>query len=317
MSFTLQWHMSARPEQPLWEYLDLIGLPFRESQQALIDQYGHRPVGWSDGLNYCEINTSVPFIDGLVHPIGFQFQFSRDLIGHPSDFSAYVRLFDNNQDNFDHALRDITAIFGAGQTNSVSNTIGHQWKFGFGHINITTWPPHLNKRFGRNRRHEIISGSDTECGITIETGWRPGLSQSEKTALKAYTPIWDSDESPHYNGSPLCRDLPETMTPMKAGFGLGQSEDLPILVRVWSKSLVEVLPLDWITHIDVHSLTPAKGGAECHLSARYRPYGQPSVAEMSLALAQDFSDPFAFTDLAKDLSQRLDKPLEVYEMPNA
>jgi len=302
-------------EAPLWDYLDACGFPFRLTRGTLVERFGYRPSGWSDGLEYIEPHSGTPFLPGLAHGLVCHKLPDTDMQVYASDFFTYVRTHDTAEANFAHALRGLHALFGDGRDTSSSNTLAQTWQMGFASLTATAFPPHLNTIFPANQRHILIPGSAMECEISIVTAWRLPLDADEKRAVATYSPL-----HLHAPGDPprplrLIQPFTHDAPPLPPGFGL--SEDGTALLHVPHPNLVNILPLDWITSVTRISLLPARGGGEASILVYYRPSGQHHLPPHVLELAARPGDPFTYNDLARALGKKLDVPLSEIEQPNA
>lgn len=291
-------------ESKLWNYLDECGVEFRRSRAELVKLYNSYNCGWTDDLNYCEPGCRQPFIEGLAHPVVFQFTDVDDLSQPPTYLEAFVRQSKSPQENLNFAVAQIEALFGPGQDASVSNTESKVWNFGLARVRATIWPKDLNTEFGRNNRHESIPGSETECKIEIETAYCPGVSDAEATALSRYVTISETQLPSHWKRhfSSLSRRVDHQIT---RGFGIDQ--DAKFLIRIDDERIVHFLPVEWIRSVSYHQLLPAKGGGSISINVDYRP--NATGRSTSLPLLNVKYKKGAFRSHATDLSQKLLVPL--------
>jgi len=302
-------------ERALWDYLDHCGYAFRRPGSELITEYGSRNCGWTDGLDYCELESAKPFIEGLAHPVTFQFAPGSYQGAPPGTLQGYVRLSSDPFENYKTAVDQLQALFGPGEDASVSNTKSRRWRFGSAQVSATIFPAELNQPFGSNSRHDRIPGSQTECSIYIETAYCPPLSAREAEAVATYSQI-HAAPSPRHTMMPLyisdtIRARGEMMPGAAEGFGLSGGETY--LIRVDSKDHIHVLPAEWIHQVMYTKLLPAKGGGGLYLDVRYWHAGLKENGSSHLTLVQSAFKEGAYLGLARRLAKTLGVPLEEYE----
>lgn len=76
----------------------------------------------------------------------------------------------DNRKTYEEIFSGISALLGAGQDVSASNTLSHQWKDEDLELKICTWPPELNQAFrGSNAISAVDPNYEFETHITIST----------------------------------------------------------------------------------------------------------------------------------------------------
>ena len=303
-------------KNPLFEYLDRCGIGFRQSMSELINTYGSRNCGWTENLDYCEVQGELPFINGLAHPLVFQFTGNADLLLPSNHFKSYLRGSVDCKENYELAVSQLTSIFGDGKDSSTSNTISSVWDFGISSITARVFPPELNGLCGRNSRHTKIRNSRNECTISIELNWARQVTKVEYAWLSSYKPFYNKtiSEVPFrfMPGHTYC--WPEKLESASLGFGFDENQQ--VLINVSENSLVSIVPVCWIVGVVRSSLLPAKAGAEASVSIQYMPSGQAEIGPQFLTLLSRKGDPFVFNSLAIELSKKLKVKLLEHESPN-
>ena len=308
--------MNLQTKNPLFDHLDECGIDFRKPMSELIDIHGWRNCGWSDDLNYCELQSDVPFVCGLAHPLVFQF-FSGVSSPLPANFfKSYIRSSADCHENYRFAEVQLKNIFGDGEDCSSSNTRSFRWRFGMSSVRITIFPPELNRSRRENSRHRKIENSQNECTVSMELNWARDVTNAERDWLVSYTPFYTktaSERSFRFMPGRTCC-WPNELEAMPIGFGF--DENTQVLINVSNNSLVTLIPIAWIVGVVRSSLLHAKARAESSILIKYLPSGTNSADPASLTLVSSEGDPYVYNSLAIELSQKLNVALYEYEQPN-
>lgn len=311
-------------EKPLWDYLDLCKIDFRESKSKLIAKYGSRNCGWTDNLDYCEFDRTESFLENLAHPIAFQFDPRGALDTYPTYLFSYIRASEDPNENLAIAHRQLTALLGQGAKKNSSISKGYAWQFGEAEIDITIYRRELNS--SHNSRHEKIPGSMTECSIGIETAFYPPPTQEEFNIFESLyltkrnpkTSHKFSDEKPLRTKRALTIEIP---TLPIGHFSLDRSGQN--LVQIINARSFHILPTAWVKEVLYVSMKPATGGGSINLTVVYQsPAQEKSIFStdpyMSNSRIQDHSSislieakysENKYFDVAKKLADDLGVPL--------
>lgn len=286
--------MRAKQPRPaealLWDYLDQCGIPFRQRQSVLITERETRNCGWTDNLNYCDMSGDVPFIPDLIHPLVFQFYPTGYHPAPPSTLQSYIRKYDSLHENFECAVNHLSALFGTGLDDSVSNTIGRRWTFGQAQIRALAFTD-PSSRF--NSRHSDVPGSQKECTVSLDPAYCFPLSPDEKMALQSYAAI-DNMRLTEQMYLPLhvteIMRLPSVESRrLKPGYGHDKSKRY--LIHIRPSRYTHIIPSHWIEYIECTQLKPAKGGGASYMSVYYRALDKADVDAKFLCLAsEEYSD---------------------------
>lgn len=301
---------------PLWNHLDTCGLGFRQTKQQLINRNGFRESGWNDGLEYCEPKVARPFISNLAHPLVFHLLALSDLKMPPDTFFGFIRKTDDAQENFDLAHVSLCALFGEGANASASNTVSHKWQVGFANVTATIFPPKKNTQFPKNHRHDLVSGSNTECSLTIEPAWRAPLLRRELNWVKSFKRLFTSvagDGNPLRLVQSFSVDWPVTVKPQASGFGISACGEA--VLHIVDPALVNIIPRLWIKSVILIHLLPARGPGQAAIWLDYYPGGQDHLPKIH-AIAEREGDPKALDEYGQKLAEKLGVECNIHEQLN-
>ncbi|MGL4322151.1 MAG: hypothetical protein ACRCS3_14940 [Paracoccaceae bacterium] len=307
------------PETPLWDMLDTIGLPFRETRAALIAQHDLRPCVWSEGLQECHLPATA-LLPGL-SAFRFNFGNTADALVAPDYLFAHYRaharrrLSDYVTDkrayrNFADAAATLTARLGPGKDVSVSNTQSLRWAFGLAQMNLTIFPPQLQQKFGTNTRHAADPGSVTEASISIFPGWLPDLTVEQLHWLRTFAAISIPGLPPQaiWQGYDLWHRWPSALGPCPTT-GYGPSADGQGFVFITHNGFCKAIPRQWLARVERLTLLPAKGSGGISLSLEYYPSGQMHLPCKAISLAASHSPQDDLASAARTLANQLALPL--------
>ncbi|WP_341368950.1 hypothetical protein [Yoonia sp. BS5-3] len=179
--------MARFSKEKLWAVLDQAGVPFRESERALVDRFGTRPTGWTTSLEYCELPGGEAIIASLAHPLVCGMRLRALASDPPSRILGYVRVHDDPAENQRLAISELSSHFGAPEETNDSGGLTATWGSGFCSITATVSLPQRMHEL-QNARHDAIAGSQTECRITIRPDWWPPLDAPRLSALQNWVP---------------------------------------------------------------------------------------------------------------------------------
>ena len=122
-----------KAETPLWQSLDAVFFPFRALSDKQLAQFGSRDNGWSDGLEFIEPELAVPFLPGLAHGLVCHRLAHTNMAVQYPEFSLFffLRAHPKAEVNFAETVTQLSALFGAGEDVSSTNTRTMRWKVGF------------------------------------------------------------------------------------------------------------------------------------------------------------------------------------------
>lgn len=182
------------PESPIWDFLDLLGLPFRETAGDLVARFGTRSCPWADTFRECDLPVT-PLLLGL-SAFSFQVLPGDDMSMPPNYLTASYRgagfrLTDVLRDsravrNFDQITGAVTRLLGPGCDVSSSNNLSRRWQTGIASVEVSCFPPHLNRCFGPNARDRLDPGSKHEAVIALTPFYKPPLSDEALGWLAAF-----------------------------------------------------------------------------------------------------------------------------------
>jgi hypothetical protein len=307
--------MTDLPEARLWDHLDRLGVPFRQSKGALIAAYGSVPVGWTTDLDDC-ILPGKPLLPGA-SPLSFNCWVSQDPRPVPHYLSACFRkpptlikrIFSGRRAElaFGEVKRALTRDLGEPTASSVSNTVACHWDFGLARVAATCFPPRLQRDFGPNRRLALDQEAAHEVSIAVEPAWTPDPDADQKQWLATFVPLQALAPS-----AVPRRYLPwfrwQRATDNRPATGYGCSVDGCGFVIVDGDFAITV-PINQISAVRRDVLTPAKGGGGVMLGIDYALPDQGSRQPYAVDVQQVGYHPDALKSEAEVLSRVLGVPL--------
>jgi hypothetical protein len=323
--------VTDQPDAPLWDLLDGLGLPFRESCGALVDQFGSTPSPWLHG--YVECALPGPRILPGLSEFMVQLGPDADLTIAPESLIATYRMHnhpplltrlsdwldDRRADrNFQDLTGALTKLLGPGVDGSLSNALSRQWVFGRGEVKTYAFPPYLNRARYPNSRHTADPGSETEASVTISLGWLPPLTAQERGWLETFQVIAASEHWSYPSSDPYAflrskrseawHFWPADLGPCPAA-AIGLGADGMGFVKINPLGLVHVMPRAWLTRVEHLTLTPAKGGGAQYLDLCYLRGGQSGLPERRINLQSCGYADASLGPAARTIAERLSLPL--------
>ena len=300
------------PEARLWDWLDNLGLPFRQPRGALVAEYGTRAKVWTNSPQDC-------FLPGRrllpgASACSFHWREGDDPTLPPDEIEAAYRGADPTrrgaaEANLATVVAALTQGLGPAYDNSVSNTRAYSWDFGMGRVKAACFPPQLNRNSGENTRYRADPGSIHECLISIRTGWIAPIAEQERDWLRGGRRAVSLDPGMYAAGgqqAPWRRLLPEFGSRMPDGCGL--SADGNGFVAVMGDWFC-VLPKLALLRVERHVLTPAKGRGGVWLSLTHAPPGVVLRYPHRLELGRSSYHADALSAVARSLASALGVPL--------
>ena len=301
---------SKPAEAPLWDLLDACGLPFREPLGIWLDQFHSQASVWSDTLEYSIPDNQVPLFDGLDSLIHAQFDENTDLDQAPDYLSGAVRGAGDHRLNYAKAIAGLTRALGKGKENSKSNTVSRIWNLGLARVECTVWPPDKQQKGGRNDRHRLFPETIEEAHISIHPAWRAPLEEERAVLLKEAKLLWTDTSSQQ---GPSFGKFARQVQNLGAGCPLGLSL-LPghALIRHYPADILDWMPLDQLTGLNLDRIEPGRGGAQCDLYLRHQATIRAGARDTKLSVASMSGTSVGLDQLAEDLATQLDLQLKTW-----
>lgn len=283
------------PETPLWDVLDQIGLPFRVALAQLVASYGTSSCVWLPSLALCAL-PSKPLVPGLspftvqVHPFADPtlpaFYLSAHYRAHSVKTLADRVIDRRTERNFAEVTAAITRLLGPGEDAATSNTLSRSWQFGMARLRVIGFPPRLNPL--PKSRHQSDPGSETEAFVSLEPGWMPPLTATERDWLQTFASRVPSGPlEPGVQLAPPWRRVPADMSPLSTGYGLvGNGAALAIVTGPF----FQLVPRGHILGLSRDLASPARGAGYATLVLHHAP---PGLSEKHAHRLQLMSDRFA------------------------
>lgn len=296
--------------------LDAIGLPWQSPRAELEERFGvtvHPAYQWE----VIDVPTARPIVDALLWPLSTQVSplFSPHLPA--TEFSGVVWFGDDARENLKRTRAQLTAALGPAEIEQRYNTVRADWRAGAASVSLMVWPPELQSFRGSNPAQDRDPRLSVSCHISVETGWRPALSERERAWLASFVPI--ADVQAQYNPEPaspvdtaasqseleFVREPDIDLAPLLGK--LGYSADGEALI--FCHRQLYVVPMSEVTGFRVERMLPAKGGGGSWLEAACRTdYGDGETKSLTLTAGAAADD---LNDLAARVAAAAGKPLKL------
>lgn len=253
----------------------------------------------------------------LFHGLKVNFHVSADHLAQlpPEFITTTVFRTKNNRETYEEIFSGISALLGAGEDVSASNTLSHRWKDEDLELRICTWPPELNQHFrGSNAISAVDPDYEFETHVTISTDSATLPLSAElfqelnRTAVELplgrCSERW-RDSTPTHNlrlifrKNPEKRDLPVTFFKGNTLGYLGQSFSL-------------VLEREKIKGLRLIRLLPARGGGSSYIVVVYDT-GEGKASPFTILSGINTED---CDDFAARIAKFWELPLETEEYPD-
>ncbi|WP_298261681.1 hypothetical protein [uncultured Litoreibacter sp.] len=310
--------VTAPPEAPLWSQLDACGIPFRDPLGDWVSNLHLTASGWCDGLDQCVPNATRPFIPSLDVALHAQVLAQSDMEAPPLYLCGAVQKLGDHRLNYARSISELSRLFGKGAEVSVSNTVAREWRFGLARLRCTVFPPDKGLNIGPNERHERFPNTVEEASITIETGWRPSLSQREADICAQAVNLWALPDASQRPPAAVAltkhsRDWPLARPPLSQGIAVTPQNDV-LMVR--ASGVVDVFLAGQITSLTLDRLTPARGGAQAQLAANTAKTCRDGIVDHPQVIASIDGAIDGLDRCAADLASKLGVPLKTTTQPN-
>ncbi len=297
------------------EWLDVRGLPWRETRGALAERHGvrkHPAYDW----DVIEIATRQPLLSGLLWPMSVAAfpQFSPHVPA--TDFSSAAWYGDDARENLRRAREEVPDTLGDPTPTSTSNTLGFRWKSGPASLELTVWPADLQSWKMTNPSHEREPRLVLACHVTVKTGFRLEPSPEEQAMLASFERIAPIDVGGHTSASvrssaaneselEFVREPRPELDPL-FGF-VGSSRNGRELVFFGEQ--LYVVPIARVLRFRVERILPAKGPGGSHLSVECRTdFDAQPTKRLSICSG---AAPDDLNELARHLAEHLERPFEL------
>ncbi len=234
-----------------------------------------------------------------------------------TQFTGLVHVTDDPLKNFRFAVKRFTRDLGAGETYASANSIERCWSYGSARLRLVVWPPSMQQWTFTNPAHDRDPRLKTACHLSIDSGFRPLVTQTEHAWLASFEPIArieTSGMSAIAQHSParqdeleFVREPPGDTAPL-FGF-VGLSGDRKALVFYGSQ--LYLITVEDVVRFHVARALPAKGagGARLAVICRTRCTGVESK-RLTIAESKGAED---LNTLAAEVSRETGRPFELGE----
>lgn len=256
-------------DNPIHQWLDTVGVPWRLTRGELIARYGLEPDSecWP-GSYWFDINIPVPILDDMIGPLIAQGYKPLSPIYPVLQFRATVSCCDGSEAGIRRLKKKLETNLGRTSIHRSGNeTLTCQWWFGAASVTLETEPFPLEQ--DSHPTHANV------CYISIHTGYRPSLSPAEQSWLESFVPVApiqmsDSDSLASIADTPANEDLVAFVrdpgdADLSRVFGyVGHSADGAALLFCSascssSRSMFYVVPVASVICFRVERLFPARG----------------------------------------------------------
>lgn len=232
-------------------------------------------------------------------------------------FSALIWFEDDAHTNLRRTAEHLATWLGPARIGKQWNTLVATWRCGLAEVALVAWPPEWQPRELRNEAEESEPRLRSACHVTVTTGFRLKLSESERDWVRGFRPIsfegsvgtarmaMAGTAAPDDTEVEYARDPENLASAGQGSLGLSAGDEALVLVS----NQLFVVPRENILALEVIRLTPAKGGGGSSLHARCRTQAEGRDAQ-TLFLAQA-SDPDGMNGLGHEIAVRLGCPLEI------
>lgn len=173
---------------PIHHALDQLGMPWRSTRAELANRFGVQQCYWSLD-DVVELAISPKPFPGMVAPVSFRTDGDCSIHVPPLRFHAYADPHNDALRNLDAVRAVIEPLLGPGQYQDQSvNARGWEWECGPASITLYAFPPKLQDHDTSNSYHEREPRLTIACSISIDTGYRPPLSEEEQGWIDGFVP---------------------------------------------------------------------------------------------------------------------------------
>jgi hypothetical protein len=181
-------------------FLDDLALPHRADIRDLRARYGVRPSRYY-GWDIVEIADAKAISQGQVGGFYFNVNGDPDLLP-PISLTTFIARDAEVYANHRKVLETFSALLGAPEGRSVSNTIAHIWRFEAAAMAITSWPAELNRKFTNPAIARNPELADF-CHLRLTNGYRPPLTRQEEGWLREAAPFANSGQGVRVETEPF------------------------------------------------------------------------------------------------------------------
>ena len=300
---------------PILRLLDDWRLPRHETRMEVEARYGVLPdpiYGWPS-LILVDAEplpgALAPWTANAFERIPPQFPITR--------FTALAWFEDDAHENVRRTADHLAASLGPAPIGQQWNTVAAKWRSGLAEVSLTAWPPDWQSRDLQNPSHEREPRLRTACHVTLTTGFRLGLSGTEREWVEGFRPIAidgnvgtarmtrAGHQAPGETELEYVRDPEDLVEDRLRTLGVSQDGEALIVVS----DQLYVIPRTHILHLEVIRMTPAKGSGGSSLHAHCRTSAS-GANDQSVFVAQH-SDPDGITALGQELGKLLGCSVEI------
>ena len=299
---------------PIHDWLDSTGVPWRVSRADLTARYG---VSTDNPYRHEWVSLTIPPpLEGMLWPLTFNASTHLPPQFPPLSLSTRIAISNNPETNIRFVADQLAQVLGPKDVAVVANTLEADWRCDAALIRITAWPRRLQSRIGHiyNAAHAREPRLENACHVTIHTGWRLPISDQEQAWLDDTVPLgpirswyYPPESQRHVY---LSQDLlaymrfpPPSAQALEGQFGRS-ADKRAFLVN---DGTLYIVPVDRIIAFDVNRMLPAKGSGGSALQLRCLTTN-PASPEGRLLLASR-NGPDELSDLAAELAQSVGKPV--------
>lgn len=303
---------------PVVDWLDAAGLPWRMARGALETRYGvHSDNPYRNDLVSLDVCPSP--LPGMLWPFNFHSYPRYSPALPPVTLSTHISIGEEAEANIKTAIEPLARRFGSKSISDVNSTRRVEWRWGAASVTLTVWPESMQSGpKGINPAHRRDRRLGTACLVMVQTGWRPPLSLRERAWLNGFLPKGSTE-----NRTParlrvalgeiifaetqleFMREPPADVARFRGAFGLSSDGE----ALIFCEDALYLIPLTQIVAFEVTRLLPAKGEGGSSLSARcetgYAAWPTKSVQVAQGERADDLNV------IAADLAAAAGKPLEL------
>lgn len=307
---------STPAANPVQEFLDERGLPWRESMADLARRFGVRPhpsYDWDVVL----LDPESMRLPGRLFPLAANA--TRLGAPFPPDyFFTHVWVGDDPLANIECAAAAISTRLGAAPVGRRWNTLMCEWVAGPASIRLTGYPPSLQTLQSSNPSHDRDPRLKTACHVSVYPGFRPPLAEHERVWIATATEV-SRIRGAHVaesvaaldraRPSPLAVEFARNPVAECGGF-LGKialSGDGKALIVCGAELLV--IPLERVVRVNVSKMTRAKGPGGSWVSLACIDDADASK-EKNIQVSGG-SGPDDLDAFAQRLARRIGKPVEI------
>lgn len=280
------------PANPVQALLDDIGAPWRLPRAELEARFGIT-VDPAYDWEVIQLRTKRPLVEDLIRPLTVHTAGDLSPRMPAAWFSATAWSGEDARANLARVVAQLEPILGPPSIGGPAvNTVHCEWRFGPASVALNVWPADLQDGADYEvPAHVIEPRLASACGITIETGFKPGLSARERGWLDAYSPLAtlppdlcatleEMLEEPAANNElEFVREPPADVARLFGTVGVaGDREALIICQRH-----LYVIDARDIVGFRVIRILPAKGGGCSRLEVECRLYDEETT---SIGIAQ-------------------------------